>query len=162
MAKKKTTKAKAPETEIVRICNEYHLSVPQRKGIVAILESAPGTSQKEIAEEAGITYKTYWTWMKQKPFLDALAEGANIMVDGQWTAILKAGIECAKGGDIQWAKWLGQVTGRQQDTKYIDSTIKQEITGELSFGGLEPEELRTAVGIIRQLKTKRYRDAVNN
>lgn len=152
---------KKPETELVRICSEYNVSPIQRKGITTILESDPGTTKEKLAEAIGITAKTLWMWHKQKKFLDALADCADIIIKGEWPHILKAIAEKAKEGDVNAAKWIGEITGRYQSKAELKHTgkVEQEHTGSIDIADWNKEEAREAIRLIRDIKAKRTRAA---
>ena len=164
MAKKKTTKDKEVKTselpsEVVTICNEYNLTPAMRKGIEAILASEPFVSQEEISQVVGVRRETVNRWMHTRSFLNAMAEAANIIIDQAWPHILQSGILRAKEGDVQWAKWLGEVSGRWHHKAMLEhrGKVEQEHSGEISIDGYDREEIAEIIGELRTIKARRTR-----
>ena len=112
--------ARKPDSDLATICNAYKISIPQRKGIEIILSSEPSATQEQLAESIGVARTTLYRWMCQKKFLDALADSADIVIQGEWPHILKAIAKKAKEGDAVCAKWIGEITGRYQPKAKIE------------------------------------------
>jgi len=165
MAKKKpTTKSKTVNKEeiasvVLTICNDYGLTPNQRKGIEAILEGDPGQTQTDVAEIVKVRRETVNHWMHNRKFLDAMGDCANLIIDTAWPHILSAGVAKAKEGDVQWAKWLGEVSGRWHHKALLEHTgkVEQAHSGEVTIDGYQQEEVADLIRELRFIKSKRIR-----
>ena len=152
-------KKKQPESELITICHKYGLTPAQRKGIETILEAPPLATQGELAEHTGVTRETFCRWMHKRQFLDAMHDICQIMIEADWPMVIRTGLRQAKAGDVQWAKWLGELSGNYEKKSSVEHSGGIEHTGSIDIGDWNKDEAREAIRLIRDIKTGRSRTA---
>lgn len=80
-----------------------------------------GTKEKK-AEEAGVTYKTLWVWMKDPNFVAYLNRLIHQYTDAEIAEVWKALIRKAKIGDVSAIKLFFEMKGMYKEQKKVEHT----------------------------------------
>lgn len=101
----------------------------KQKIALELLTSGEGMSYKEIAEAAGITPKTLWSWRNSNEFTEFQDELARIN-DARWEATVDAAREAAvrlcKEGKTEMVKFVLQNAG-YNPTQKVEADINTDI-----------------------------------
>ena len=84
----------------------------------------------EIAEKAGVSRQTIYSWMDNTEFKEALNKKIDQYTDSQTSSVWKSLIAQAKQGNVQAIKLFFEMRGKYRDRK------------EISGPGGEPIEIR--------------------
>lgn len=85
------------------------------------LDVSKKLSQEEIAEEMGVTRKTFWNWRQNPDFVKWLNTQKDKLLEYALIDIYKVAIRRAKSGHYLFAKLLLEMAGAYQPGLKIDT-----------------------------------------